>query len=77
MGPRNLTHKTHNIDKFPEIERNIGQEQVHGVADLAFEVTAQHPLFLLEITDDRLNGRTTMESFFGLPFVRYLLHQAA
>ena len=61
--------KTQNPDELPEIERSTGHEQIHGVADLAFEVIAQHPVVVFEVADDRLDGRTPTEPFSGLTFV--------
>lgn len=48
--------KTQNPDKLPKIERSTGPEQVHSVADLAFEVIALHPVVVLEVADDWLDG---------------------
>ncbi len=62
--------KTQNPDELPEIERSTGHEQVHGVADLAFEVIALHSVVALEVADDRLDGRATSKSLPGLSFVR-------
>ena len=61
---------TQNPDELPEIERSTGHEQVHGVADLAFEVIAQHPVVVLEVANDWLNGRTPTAPFSGFTFVR-------
>ena len=62
--------KTQNPDELPEIERSTGHEQVHGVADLAFEVIALQPVIVLEVADDRFDGCTATESLSGLPLVR-------
>ena len=61
--------KTQNPDELPEIERSTGHEQIHGVADLAFEIIAQHPVVVFEVADDWLDGRTPTEPFSGLTFV--------
>ena len=61
--------KTQNPDELPEIERSTGHEQIHGVADLAFKVIAQHPVVVLEVANDRFDGRTPTEPFSGLTFV--------
>ena len=62
--------KTQNPDELPEIERSTGHEQVHGVADLTLEIIAQHPVIVLEVADDRFDGRPATESLPGLPLVR-------
>ena len=62
--------KTQNPDVLPEIESSTGHEQIHGVADLAFEIIAQHPVVVFEVANYRLDGRTATESLPGLPLVR-------
>ena len=62
--------KTQNPDELPESERSPGHEQVHGVADVTFEIIAQHPVIILEVAEDWLDGSTTTEPFPGLPLVR-------
>lgn len=61
--------KTQNPDELPEIERSTGHEQIYGVADLTFEVIALHPVVVLEVADDRHNGRTATKPLSGLTFV--------
>ena len=48
--------KTQNPDELPEIERSTGHEQVHGIADPAFEVVSKHPVIVLEMADDWFDG---------------------
>ena len=69
--------KTQNPDELPEIERSTGHEQIHGVADLAFEIIAQHPVVVFEVADDWLDGRSPTEPFSGLTFVRCSLRPLA
>ena len=69
--------KTQNPDELPEIERSAGHEQVHGVADLAFEIIAQHPVVVFEVADDRLDGRTPTNPISSMKFDRSCLRTLA
>jgi len=41
--------KTQNPDELPEIGRSTGHQLVRGVANLAFEVIAQHPVVNFQV----------------------------
>ena len=66
--PRNKGKKGSFPDPFAEVPCGGRQVGVHHAAEEAFEVTACHPVVVLEVPDDGLDGRPSIH-----PLAMFLL----
>ena len=64
-------------DELPEVEGGTGHEQVHGIADLAFEVVSKHPVIVLEMADDWFDGGPAAKAYPSLALFVFSLRTFA
>ena len=58
-------------DELPEVEGRTGHEQIHGIADPAFEVVSKHPVIVFEMADDWFDGGPAAKALSGFALLMF------